>query len=564
MNQKLKWILSITPLFFSFLAHADTNTCCPTTCAKSQNLYQPHAFSASASREIMLEKAAWYPTVEHPDDWHGTFGVNFEYMHSFGNCCTTTTTNCCSGLGSLPFWGANGGNSMNIGDNDDNADLDGYQLGLGPIASSGTVTLNPIVYQAGADFLIYVGAHSQQHGFFFKAHAPVGVISINPNLTFTDTIQPIAYPFGSLNGEVGDTAFPTVPTPYLNIQQAFQGGMPAGFLNAMTNGLISINRKTSATFGDAELAIGYNFFANQKAHVGVAARLSIPTGNTAEGVYVLEPIFGRNGHWGIGGELISHWKFWQSDTSDTKFAQFFFDGIMLHLCKSQQVRSFDLKANGAGSKYLLLGKYIGNTAHADLGATVPFQNQILNAVNITTIGVGSTFDIEGNFAFGFNFHWNNWSVEVGYEGWGRSCEQLTLCAQCPSTINFNEYAVLGRQTPFSNGTTNPTIFLGLCQPLATIGASENQVNTFTPTTTIKDASLSANRIPQDPSVALNINGQRASQIYTSKPYAEFRYTWSENEYAPYLAITGGAEIPSSAKNEAAKMWNLGFNGGIAF
>lgn len=562
MNQRLTWIFSIVTLFFSLVTHATTNSsCCPTTCAKSQNLYQPHAFSVSASREILLEKAAWYPTVEHPENWHGTFGVNFEYMHTFGNCCTTTTQ-CCSSLGSLPFWATNGGNTMTIGSNASGSDIDGYQLGLGPLAgttSLGTVTLNPIVYQAGADFLIYVGAHSQQHGFFFKAHAPVGVININPGLTFTDTIQAIPYQPGLLNYNATGATTATVPAPYANIQQAFQGGIPAGFLDAMTNGLISINRKTSATFGDAELAIGYNFFTNQSGHVGIAARLSIPTGNTAEGVYVLEPIFGRNGHWGIGGELISHWKFWQSKNSDTKFAQFFFDGIILHLCKSQQVRSFDLKANGAGSKYLLLAKYIGNTAHT----ASEFQNQILNAVNITTIGVESTFNIEGNFALGFNMHWNNWSFEIGYEGWGRSCEQLTLCATCPSTINFNEYAVLGRQTPYATSGT-PLTALTLCEPLANIGESENHVNTFTPTAEIKDASLSANRIPQDPATALNIDGQRASQIYTSKPYAEFRYTWSENEYAPYLAIMGGAEIPNTHKNEAAKMWNLGFNGGIAF
>ncbi|MBP9788556.1 MAG: hypothetical protein KBC72_13610, partial [Acinetobacter sp.] len=520
-------------------------------------LYQPHAFSVSMSREIMLEKDAWYPT-DHDENWHGTFGSGFDYMHTF-DTCGTTITNCCAQLGSLPFWASDNSNTMSIGDNSGDYDIDGYQMGLGPITNTdGTVTLNPIIFQAGADFLLYVGAHRNQRGFFFKAHAPVGVISINPNLTFTNTIDPQDYQPGLFNTQTGASpAVSAVPAPYSNIQQAFQGGIGYGWLDPMTHGLININTLKATTFGDAELVAGYNLFANESGHLGIGVRLSIPTGNKAQGVYVLEPLFGRNGHWGIGGELIAHWKLWNSNNN--RYVQFFFDGDALHLCKSEQVRSFDLKENGLGSKYLLLARYIGNTANT----AGNFQNEILNAVNITTIGVGSTFAIEGNFALGIQCFWDNWSFEAGYEGWGRTCEELTLCSTCQNSINYNDFAVLGRQTPYSTAT-DTAVFLGLCQPTATINESVAQINTFAPTSIVKDACLSANRLAEAPEDALDIDAQCAQAVYTSKAYAEFRYTWSENEYAPYLAITGGAEIPNIAKNQAVKFWNIGFNGGLAF
>lgn len=554
MNQNLKRFLSITVLFLSSTALVIASSgcdSCPTSCAQGQNLYQPHAFSASASRDIMLEIQAWYPQADE-EGWHGAFGVGFDYMHTFNsnNSCSSTedtSAGCCTDLGSLPFWASNNSNKMTVGGNASGDNLDAYQLGLGPVTTEGSVKLNPIVFQAGADFLLYVGAHKTERGFFLKAHGPVGVTSIDPNLSYSDTITPVIYPIGSLAQST------TTAAPYENIAQAFAGGKSAGFLKPMVFGLISCKRTSSAQFGDPEFAVGYNLFADEKKHIGVAATFSAPTGNKAEGVYVFEPIFGRNGHWGAGGEIIGHWKFWESDSSDDKWAQAFFDGKVYHLFKSKYVRSFDLKDNGAGSKYLLLAKYTSLSP-----TTANFQNEIINAVNITTVGVQSTFAAEGNFALGFDFHWKNWSLQIGYEGWGRTCEQLTLDCTCPGSTNYSDYAVLGRQQPFNAGG----VAIDLCQPTAKI--NESLAYSATPITGIVSAVVTANRLPETAEDALDVEGQRARSVYTSKPWAELRYTWTDSDYVPFLAITGGAEIPNSHKNEAAKMWNVGVNGGIAF
>ncbi|MBP7854339.1 hypothetical protein KAZ82_00195 [Candidatus Babeliales bacterium] len=555
MNQNFKKIIFIASLFivsitniFASCASSGCSDCasCPTSCAQAQNLYQPHALSVSMSREIMLEQAAWYPMMDD-ESWHGTFGVGFSYMRSFGGQC-----GCCTSLGSLPFWSENNSNVMTLGYNTSGSNMDVYQLGLGPVDTTGTVSLSPVVYQVGADFLLYVGTHKTERGFFLKIHGPVGVTNINPGMCYTNTIEQVAYPEGIL----AESTNP-VDAPYSNIQEAWAGGKSAGFLKPMVKGLISSCKRTSsAKFGDPEFTLGYNVYANDKKHLGIGVIFSAPTGNKAEGIYVLEPIFGRNGHWGAGGEIIAHWKFWESAKSDDKWAQLFFDGDILHLFKSKHIRSFDLAGNGPGSKYLLLAKYIGN----DITNENEFQDEIINAVNITTVGVASTFAAEGNFAIALDFHWGCWSFEIGYEGWGRTCESLCLDCSCPGSTDFSQYAIMGRQAPYSSidGTTS----VDLCQPSATIGESEDRVNTAAGN--IKSARLIANRLPELPEDALDIEGQRARAVYTSKPFFELCYTWNDSDYVPYLGLTGGAEIPNTHKNEAAKMWNIGLNGGIAF
>jgi len=100
-------------------------------------------------------------------------------------------------------------------------------------------------------------------------------------------------------------------------------------LKKMQYGKIDCKQTTSAKFGDLAIAVGYNVYADDKKHLGLALRFSAPTGNKAEGIYVLEPIWGRNGHWAAGGELIGHWRAWESDSSDN-YLDLWLDGTAEH------------------------------------------------------------------------------------------------------------------------------------------------------------------------------------------------------------------------------------------
>lgn len=539
---------------------SDSSSCC-SGCMQSQNTFQPRAFSVNMAREIMLEKPAW-EGMDDQEGWHGSFGVGFNYSQNFGeNCNCEAVKGCCSSLGSVPFWSGN--NEMSLGGNSGKSDFDVYQIGLGrqeahtPVtagasalaAQSGTVRLDPRIYQTGADFFLYAGAHKTERGFFVKLHGPVGVMSVDPRLSFAGDVTGRAYERGILNA-----ADAPVAAPYENIEQAFAGDKEAGFLKKMKYGKIDCKRSSSATFGDLAMAVGYNVFADESKHLGVALRFSAPTGNKSDAEYVFDPIFGRNGHWAAGGEIIGHWRAWESDSSDN-YLDLWMDGTAEHLFRSKHTRSFDLKANGAGSKYLLLARYENKATGA------AFQNQIENAVNVTTTGIESTFGVEGNMALMADFHWGNWSAGLGYEIWGRSCEKLKLDCKCPSTANLNEYAVLGRQAPYSsvNGTSDAF----LCEPKATIGKSEARVDAMDTTKGILNARAAANRIPSELSDALDIDAQRAHAAVTSKVFGQVAYTWKDSDYSPFMGLMGSGEF-NHKDNSAIKFWSVGVHGGLAF
>ncbi|MCX5924633.1 MAG: hypothetical protein NTZ68_04385, partial [Candidatus Dependentiae bacterium] len=462
---------------------------------------------------------------------------------------------CCKSLGSMPFWATQNGepffsNQMTLGSNKSGSDLDVYQMGMGPVENNptlaeqtGTITLSPIIYQAGVDLLLYLGNQRDERGWWMKLKAPIGVTTVNPLLSYSCALESAPYPIGTLAASTETAA------PFANIADAFASDTSTGFLQQMAFGRIDCKRISQAHFGDLEFAFGYNVLADEKKHLGIGVRLCAPTGNKANAIDILQPLFGRNGHAGVGGELIGHWNFWESNTDDS-YAALWFDGMAMHLFKSNHLRSFDLAGNGLGSKYLLVAKYSGNS----------FQNSIQNAVNITTIEVGSTFAAEGNFALGFDFHHRNWSFMVGYEGWGRTCEKLSIDCTIPGAIDYNQYAVLGRQSPFSSlGLT-----LNLCQPLAKIGESLDRVETVpAPSTGIVLATNASNRLPENANDALNIDGQRAHAAYTSKPFGQIQYTWKDYCYIPYVGVSGGYEF-THLKNSAVNLWNISVQGGITF
>ena len=422
---------------------------------------------------------------------------------------------------------------MTIGDNSGLYDLDAYQIGLGPVTTNGTVRLDPTVYQIGGNFFLYAGEYRTEHGFFFKINAPVGMTCVYPRISNCGKLIPVDYSKNEL--EAGEQVNPLYLTP----KEAFAGGNSAGDLLPMKFGTIVFKRTTDLKLGDLAASIGYNFYADETKHIGAAIHFTAPTGNKSCALYALDPIFGRNGHWAVGGELIAHWKIWQSEKCN-RYIEVWVDGIADHLFKSIQQRSFDLKNNGLGSKYLLLANYSNNI----------YQNEITNAVNITTIPIKSVFKLEGNGAILIDTHLNTLNISIGYEAWGRTREQLSIGC-FTNSINLNNYAILGRQNIINN----------LCQPTATINKSENESTSSTKT--ILDAKDKKNRIPENIYDAIDIAGQCANAAFTNKVFAQIGYTCIDIDCKPYIAISGGAEF-SMKKNSAISFWNIGAQGGVAF
>ncbi len=578
---------------------------CNTPCSVSKNFWMPRSFVSYQEHDL-------YQMV-HAQPFKSERKLNFsfvtEYMQNFGQKC-----NNCKNLGSLPFW--SGTNTLTVGRNDGRAQLDAYQLGMGDIevdenGIAGTITLNPRVQHVGTDMSIYWVENAQADGFYFRVHAPLVAMSINPQLTMKPSIDrstDLGFRQTSSGGTSFDYQFLAYPTPErrpYNVLNAFHGGeatknILAGALSKtvrLDSGRIAAGKITAIRLGDITGSFGYNFFANEKGFFGVGFKFSCPTGNVPTATYMLEPIVGRAGLWGVGGEVCALYPIWENK-EQTRRLTFSLEGELLHLFsgRTPNMRSFDLRRNGPGSKYLLVQHYVDIYASVspDLdvskNGTVNPNYQVFNAnnlhtaINLTTLPVQAKFDVEGSVAMMLDFTCHNWNASLGAEVWGRSDEKLcidrNMCVQL-GLPNLNHYVVVGRQlsTYHVPGLTPPAslnqddLYVYLCEPYATIGKSQNPAQLSgvypglsAPTTLpegVKDGRLPENRIPIDYNEALDIEGAAVSRALTGKVFGQVGYTFKEHNYIPTIALIGGVEFTGKT-NSAIQLWTAGLQVALNF
>jgi len=496
----------------------------------SKNLFLQRAFSANTSRELIMEGQV--ETTDF-DGFYSFFSFTGAYQHSWNQSEN-------QGIGAFPFW--SGTNVMTIGTNDSASSLDAYQFGLGTVATIGTIELNPIVYQGGADFLVYFGSSINDPGSFLKLKAPLGIIGINPQLTEVPATLGTFYPAYSIQDSTTD---------YLDfaatMQQAFAGYLPDGqeklgdFL-PMEFGLIDGTQLSGTQFGDIEMALGYNFICNDDYLFGVAFRASAPSANKPTGEFLLEPIFGRGGSWGVGGYIDGRAKLWE-DHANSKLNLNVMATILHLVKKTDTIRSYDLTANGPGSKYLLVADYNGNI----------YQGVIQNLINLSTLESNSSFSAEGDATISLTYLSNGWAADLGYNFWGRTAETLSISGSFPA----NRYAILGHQTVQQSGATNNA----LCEPLATISLSQDSAATGTLPDGIVSALVPANRISGNS--AFDLAAAQQASASTSKVFAKVSYSDLQSHYSPHIGVAGEFEISTSANN-ALPQWSVALIAGMYF
>ena len=516
------------------------------TIATSQNFFQPRAFSANLAREMLMEGAKHRDS----DGWYGEFSATAAFQRSWASTGTNLDVDAENGLGTHAFW--SGTNVMTVGTNASSSDLDAYQFGLGPVTyvEGSSIALNPIVYQAGADFMFIVGSSANEPCFFAKIKAPVGVYNINPNLTEELTMTPVVY----AANQIALTAVAMTAEVAETMTQAFAGNLAGGqtaqgnFI-PMQYGLINGDVSTGAKFGDIEMTAGYRFISNDDNSFSVAVRAAAPTGGQAQGVYMMEPIFGRGGNWGLGGYMDGHVKVWEGNNDNCFMLRFIANAM--HLFNADTVRSYDLTANGGGSKYLLVGNFAGGV----------YQSQVANLINYSTLASTSSFGVEGDAAISFAYCGRGWQFDLGYEFWGRSAETLVITGDFAETT----YAVLGRQFVDSSlaGTAANT-----AQPLAqinlavtgTLQAQSGGTTIASAQTDIVNAALAGNRIAL---ADLNVTGAQQDTALTSKLFTKVAYEWCDSDYRPHLGVMGEFEF-STSQNNALPQWGVSLIGGVSF
>ena len=493
--------------------------------AISKNLFLQRAFSANIARELLMEG---HVTSTDFDGFYSFFSATGVYQRAWNQSDD-------HGIGAFPFW--SGTNQMTVGTNDGLSSLDAYQFGLGNVTANGSITLDPIVYQAGADFMFVVGSSANEPCFFAKIKAPVGVYNINPNLTEVAAV-PSVYTAGQISQAAAQTA-----DVASTMTQAFAGNL-AGGQNTLGDfvpmqfGLLNGDQSTGAKFGDIEMTAGYRFISNEDNSFSVAVRAAAPTGGQATGEFMMEPIFGRGGNWALGGYLDGHVRLWEGNNENCILMKFMANAQ--HLFNTDTVRSYDLIENGGGSKYLLVGNFAGGA----------YNNQVQNLINVSTLDSTSSFGVEGDVVVAFTYMGRGWSLDLGYEFWGRSAETLEITG----AFAADTYAVLGRQAV--GAATSPYAATLLAQPTATIssavasGAGASVVS----------ATSAANQI----SVAqFNVEAAQQDTALTSKVFSKVTYEWVESNYRPHLGVMGEFEI-STSNNNALPQWSIALMGGVSF
>lgn len=530
----------------------------------SKGFFQPRAASANIAREMLMQPNE----QKHSDGWYGNFSATGFYQRGWNDNSVDAQSDAdsnVSGLGAFPLW--SGTNTMSVNGTNGTAPvalgsatpvLDPYQLGLGTTTgAAGSLSLNPIVYQAGADFMFIVGSASHEPGFLFKIKAPIAVYNINPNLTEVTPTLAGTYPEGAINNVAGTT---TVTTTTLT--QAFAGNqgtaVAQGDLLPMQFGLIDGDISTGAKFGDIEMTAGYNFISNEDSSFSVALRASAPTGNKATGQYMLEPIVGRGGNWGLGGYTAAHVNLWEGNNDNRLSFKVMAD--VMHLFATDTMRSYDSIANGAGSRYMLVANFDNATA----GATGTYGGEVQNLINVSTLASTSSFGVEGDVAVGFNYTGGGFSFDLGYEFFGRSSETLVITGEMPA----NTYGVLGRQLVAVAGTTDA---INNVQPYATmetqttaqaaaVGGDVIVPSSATGVAAVGSA-VTGNLLAGN--AALDVEAAQQSAYLTSKIFAKVGYEFAQNDYVPFVGVMGEFEF-SNSLNNALPQWSVALVGGVSF
>ncbi len=567
---------------------------CPVDCKTSRNFFHMRAFSSSSIREIYMIKTMYMADKQNEFGWRKTFAFAFEYMTNFGGQCSE---GCNANLASLPFWSGN--NTMTYGNNNGNSDLDAYQFGMGEMNNQGTISLDVNIMHVGCDLLFQAAHNSGSSGFYFTIRAPLGAMTIETHLSEKPAEHDIAA--DTVTEQIW-LQYPSIANQYSTLTEAFQAGILSSNTNiiiqsgthkpfALDKARFSAYRLVAIRMADICASIGYNFYNSDNGFISLGAKFLAPTGNMPTGRHVLEPIFGHAAHWGVGAEVTGHYKIWEDARKD-RGLDFWVKGDAMHLRSGRRpnYRTFDLKQNGPGSKYLLIQKYflstpINSPTNPELNnPTGAIPSYITQAANITTLPVISRFNIEGTAAVLFDFHERNWNVAVGAEYWCRGHESLNLDAVHLLHVDaamLHEYAVLGRQV--SDDARNylydpaayPVISVHLCEPLAKINKSLPRVvgtgvapNVIPPAAPypagIADARYAANRIPADLNQALDVQGAATQQAMTAKLSTQFGYTWKECRFTPNLSLIANGEFALGGGNATINTYSVGAQGSVNF
>jgi hypothetical protein len=619
MKQLTKQLLCITALVSAAHLFGDGTT----------SKIVPRSQSFNAARQIVgWDNAEWGINRKPQDKDYTSFNIIFEYSRTFrdnrlaralfGNDLV------CSGCDDTAIQIS--GSAVPAASRGANAWLADY-FGL-PRDFQSTVSFKPQISNYILDFSFYAGLDSWYEGAYFKIYGPF--VHTKWNLNAQECVSNAGTPY---NGSYFQGYFSSNVVPSSQLNTSFlsyaNGAVPTinnddylfGEANCLQSSLCTalgditweslccskISPECGCDgqglsrngFGELRFVLGYNFVNDDAGnyHAGAGLYVAAPTGTrvgsqdecNAKGRYLFEPIVGNGKHWELGAQVTAHHIGWRNE-DETKSFGMYLEANITHLFAANQIRCFDLCSAGSNSRYMLAQQLDTNrnSFPALFQSTdtplLEFANVYAPVANITRRNVSSKIAVQADLAISFAYQSGNFQWDLGYNFWGRTCEELNLKNDC-CAAPLGQWALKGDQRVYAFSASDIGSLatkIAATDSQATIHAGSNMANNvdytesnpITPVNFYADNSTLAVISGNPPSPQVQIlpsNASNLPRIYTSlepviiqesdfdligtrgisnKLFTHFNYAWPEmkdSKWTPYVGI--GAEVEFGSGNK---------------
>jgi hypothetical protein len=553
-----------------------------TSSVYATNITSPYFGFRSQGINLAREFAGWHEhTYKHRvKEWHGSFFMAPSYTQStnpdalasimFGPDLQHEQNSCDE------FIRISGSQVPQRKKHDWLADYFGL-----PTDFQSTIEIKPRIKNFILDLDLFLAFNWKCHNLFVQIHAPY--VYSKWQLNFDETVTnpgvndytalymtPAAVSRGNLLPNAD--AFFAGRAPSLGQSVTFN---PLNCAKIITSNCSSQNAHHIA---DLQLNIGTFLLSDDEYHVGLGARIVIPTGSHVNGEYLFQPIVGNGHHWELGVHGNIYVLLWENEAATRKLTGHALANLT-YMFKTTQTRCFDL-FDKPNSHYMLAERLASSprlqpqlTESCDpLG--VEFQNELSPLANITraTVFAGSNFQADAVFAVSYisgNFSW-----DFGYNYWFRGCEEVRIKDRCkPQGLNGNSWALKGDAYVFGFADEDPyygptTVRLAATEQQATIrsgtnnyprgvngissfqnGGVDNLKNAFssfeddvpTMVTAINGKQMFTSQKPIFLTIdSIDLTG---TQGISDKLFTHINYTWHYNKtYSFFLGVGGEYEL----------------------
>jgi len=490
------------------------------------SFFSPRSQDMNAARDLV----GWHPFIHQYDPQKNYFTFSFtpEYNQSL------RPKNISLALFNSDTFSLSG---SEIEGREDTNELLADYFGLSPEFASDAF-FKPLIRNLIFDMALYIGFDRWVRGLYLQLRAPA--VWTQWNLKLSDCIieegENTLYPAGYM-------AASAVNPPYDSYTQAMRGLYDFGEVEKLKFGKIC-GAQTLSGVAAFEMVFGYDFISKERSHMGINFRASSPTGSRPKGEFFFEPRVGCGKNWRIGLGFTGHTRLWEKD-GEQELAMWV-EANFTNMLKARQTRSFDLCKNGFFSRYILAKEFDQNGI---------FTENILPVINFTTLDCDVHCSIVADMVFMFAYKYNDFTFDIGYNGWIRSKEKISL----REGITPNKYGLKGVQFAVNPITQQPD---NTTESLATI---------YETGPIISDGLFPVFINTSD----INVKSAASPLLITQKFFCNFSYAWLNCPniliYTPYFGI--GAEIefegintrnayqPTNTTMGQASVW---LKGGMAF